>query len=307
MTHFELVPRGPFSLEVENSYFGGWASTGGDAGRIVLTFPVEGWRTSAAVTVAQAADGRVIADVYGAQGEDAEQAWKQAQAALSLDFDGSGYAEIGKRDPVLGKLQHEHHFLRPVCFHSPYEAASAFVIGHRISVAQQRALRNRLAREHGDAVTVGGETFHAFPRPQVLLDLDAFGQIAGEKMERLHGLAEAALAGRLDRDRLRSMPVEEALTELRGLRGVGDFTGKGTLLRGAGLVDAMPDDEVTRQAIQHFYGLGSPPSNDEMFERAEAWRPYRMWASVLLHAAFRRSGVSYSATQRGRSERRSRR
>ena len=26
----------------------------------------------------------------------------------------------------------------------------------------------------------------------------------------------------------------------------------------------------------------------EVFERAEVWRPYRMWASVLLHVWFRR-------------------
>jgi DNA-3-methyladenine glycosylase II len=309
VSHFELPPRGPFSLAVANTYFGGWAAMGGDSGRLVMAMPVESapgtWRTSAAVVLAQPEDGLVLADVFGAEGEDAAAAWRQTQASLSLDFDGSGYPAVGERDPVVGRLQHEYGFLRPVCFYSPYEAAAAFVIGHRISMAQQRALRQRLAVEHGDALRVeDGETFHAFPRPQVLLELNSFGAIAGEKMERLRGIAEAALAGQLDREHLRGMPVGEAQQNLRALRGVGEFIAAGVVLRGAGVADAIPRDEVTRKAVQYVYDLPSEPSYEEMLERAEPWRPYRMWVSVLLHAHFRRTAASVKPTGRGSRSRR---
>ncbi|MBV9169993.1 MAG: DNA-3-methyladenine glycosylase 2 family protein [Chloroflexi bacterium] len=304
--HFELQPRGPFSLSLETSFFGGWASMSGDSDRVVMAMPVESapgaWNSSAAVVMSQRDDGMIVGDVVG---EDASTAWRQAQAALSLDFDGTGYPAVGDRDPAVGTLQREYGMLRPVCFHSPYEAAAAFVIGHRISMAQQRALRQRLAAEHGDALTVGGQTLHAFPRPEVLLELDSFGAIAGEKMERLRGIAEAALAGRLDRERLRSMDVEEAQQDLRALRGVGEFIAAGIVLRGAGMMDAVPRDDVTRQAVQYVYDLPAEPSYDDMLKRAEAWRPYRMWVSVLLHAHFRRTAPSPRPTGRGsRSPRR---
>src|SRR5690349_13196421 len=103
-TRFGLVPRGPFNLQTAREYFGGWAAMAGQPDTIVMAFPVEGWRGSASVALRQLSDGALEAEV---DGEDAEQAWRQAQAALSLDYDGSGYPDIGKRDPVIGRLQAE--------------------------------------------------------------------------------------------------------------------------------------------------------------------------------------------------------
>ena len=42
----------------------------------------------------------------------------------------------------------------------------------------------------------------AFPRPQRLLELSEAKGLNAEKVRRLHGLAEAALDGRLDTERL---------------------------------------------------------------------------------------------------------
>ena len=40
----------------------------------------------------------------------------------------------------------------------------------------------------------------------------------------------------------------------------------------------MTDDEVTNFAVTERYGAGT-----SLAELAERWRPYRMWAVVLLH------------------------
>jgi DNA-3-methyladenine glycosylase II len=100
------------------------------------------------------------------------------------------------------------------------------------------------------------------------------------------------------------MPPEEAQHDLRSLRGVGEFIAAGIVLRGAGVIDAVPRDDVTRQALQFAYNLPAEPSDADMLERAEPWRPYRMWASVLLHAHFRRSGASMRPTGKGSRSRR---
>jgi DNA-3-methyladenine glycosylase II len=109
-------------------------------------------------------------------------------------------------------------------------------------------------------------------------------------VERLHGIAEAALAGRLDRERLRSMPVDDALAYLRTLRGVGAFIAQGILIRGASLSDAVSDDDVTVQAVQHAYSLPEAPDRATILRIADNWRPYRTWASVTLHMWLRREG-----------------
>lgn len=284
---FELTLHDPFSLATVNQYFGGWTSFGPDQSTLAMAFPVEGWRISAAVTLQQHEDGSILGTVSGA-GEDTRMAWQQALAILSLDSDAAGWHEVGQRDPVIGSLQHTYHYLRPVLFHSPYEAAAAFTIGHRISMQQGRALRQPMAQEIGEKLQVGETTLHAFPRPQVLRELSTFKGVNAEKIQRLHALAQAALDGLLDRTFLRSLPVEQSLETLRSLPGIGPFFSQGILLRGAGLLDAVPDDDVTKEAVQLAYKLSERPDQNGVLQIAEAWRPYRMWASVLLHVWLRR-------------------
>jgi DNA-3-methyladenine glycosylase II len=276
---FEMVPRGPFDLENQTSRFGGWPKLGDG---IVMPFPVEGWNGSAAVVMRQRANV-ITGAIHGASDADAERAWHQAMATVSLDVDGDGFVHIGRRDAVIGRLQAEYRNLRPVLFHSPYEAACAFVIGHRITILQTRRIRQRLAEEIGATIEVDGAAFTAFPDPRALLRLESFPGLAPVKIERLHHVARAALEGRLDRARLRSLPEEDALTQLRTLPGIGEFFAQGILMRGAGLVDAVTDDDITPRAIQLLYGLDERPDRAAVLRRAEAWRPYRMWAVVLLN------------------------
>jgi DNA-3-methyladenine glycosylase II len=246
-----------------------------------MPFPVEGWKGSAAVVMRQDAD-RIVGEVYGPKAV-AERAWQQALATVSLDIDGSGFVKVGRKDPVIGRLQSEFKNLRPVLFHSPYEAACAFLIGHRITIAQTRRIRQQMAETAGQTIAVEGTNFRAFPAPQQLLELDEFPGVSATKIERLHTASRAALDGLLDRDRLRSMPEQTALEELRGLPGIGEFFAQGILMRGAGLVDAVTDDDLTPRAIQLLYRLKERPTRAELHQRAEAWRPFRMWAVVLLN------------------------
>jgi DNA-3-methyladenine glycosylase II len=109
-----------------------------------------------------------------------------------------------------------------------------------------------------------------------------------EKIERLHGVAQATLDGLLDRTYLRSLPVEQALTELRTIRGIGDFFAQAILMRGAGLVDALVNDDGTKQAIQLLQQLPQTPDQASVERIAEAWRLYRMWTTVQLHARLHR-------------------
>jgi len=99
------------------------------------------------------------------------------------------------------------------------------------------------------------------------------------------------------------MPVDEARAELRTLRGIGEFFATAILMRGAGLVDAYPDDRMTRAGIGRFYGIDEPTDSD-VTRITEGWRPYRMWCSCwsTLGAAqpvIRRPVLSRSRTWAG--------
>ena len=297
-TDFTIEPQGPFSLAAAQDFAGGFPAGigGGSAGgsSLVLAFPVEGWQDSALVELSQAADdGPVSGRVAGTA--DPDTARRQAARSVSLDHDGRGWPEVGQRDPVVGSLQAAHRWLRPVSFYSAYEAATSFVIGQRIGRRQGARVKAWLGERYGDEVAIDGRTFRAFPRPARLLEARVIQGLPPEKVRRLHGLAEAAMDGRLDTERLRSLPKDEALAELGSLHGVGPFTAEGTLLRGCGVVDELPSDPMTAEAIGDFYGLPGPLDAATWHRITDGWRPYRMWATVLLRVGMERArpGQSY--------------
>jgi DNA-3-methyladenine glycosylase II len=282
-----VEPRGPYDLAHQRQFFGPWPSPSSDPSALVMAMPVEGFQASAAVVV-RAVGTAVELEVFGVGGAVAEAARRQALATLSLDVDGSAWPGVGARDAALGELQERYRWLRPVLFRSPYEAAAHFVISHRSSMRQSRAIRERMAQEHGALVDVGGERFAAFPDPRTLSGLSEIRGIGATKLERLHEVAEAALSGVLDRERLRAMPVPDALAEVRRIPGIGPFFATGIVYRGAGVVDDVPDDDVTRFAVQQLHGLDEPPDRARVLAIAEAWRPLRMWAVVLAQVWVRR-------------------
>jgi DNA-3-methyladenine glycosylase II len=291
VAEFEIRPRGPFSLAAAQGFAGGFAAGigGGEVGEtsIVMSFPVEGWQSSAAVELRQRPDGVVIGRTDASEAQVPAIAW-QAARCLSLDHDGTDWPAVGERDPVMGRAQRTYHYLRPVCFYSAYEAATSFVIGQRISRRQSARVKAGLSRLAGDEPTVDGRAYAAFPRPQRLLDLKEIPGLSAQKTTWLQGLARAALDGRLDSEIIRTQPRDESLAALQDLPGVGPFTAEGIRLRGCGVVDEIPEaEEISVRAAADLYDR---PALDRSgyADLADAWRPYRMWAVVLLRVAWER-------------------
>lgn len=286
---FTIEPKGPFDLLHQNRYFNGWPRLPAAPDTIVMAFPVEGWSGSAAMTLEQIGP-TVRGGVYSEPGVDPHQARDQGLAAVSLDQDGAGWPAVGHRDEVIGALQTKYRLMRPTMFHSPYEAAAAFVIGHRSSIAQTRIVRSRIADEFGARIPVGDEVVAAFPAPARLLEITDYPGLSSTKIERLHAVARAAQAGGLDREHLRSMGEFEALAELQTIAGIGPFFAQGILYRGAGRTDGLIADDMTTAAIRRAYGLSPDTPPADLVEIAEKWRPYRGWVTVLLHVAAREAG-----------------
>ena len=175
-----------------------------------------------------------------------------------------------------------------MCFYSAYEAATSFVIGQRISMRQGASIKKWLGEELGDRPTVDGYQFVAFPRPARLLEAKAVPGLNERKVGWLHGIARAAMDGRLNTDEIRARPRAEALAALRALPGVGEFTAEAVWLRGCGVVDELPSsEEASLNAARHMYRRPEM-TRSEFMALADAWRPFRMWATVLLRVGWSR-------------------
>ncbi len=140
-----------------------------------------------------------------------------------------------------------------------------------------------MSHELGHEVDVHGHRLWVFPEPQRLAELKSFRGLFGRKVEYLNGLGEAALAGRLDTDRLRALSETQALAELKKLAGIGDFGAQLIRLRALSALDELPASEKRLlEALRTAYGLAREPDIHTLEDLAEAWRPYRMWVCVCL-------------------------
>jgi DNA-3-methyladenine glycosylase II len=286
MTTFRITPKGPFSLEASIRFLEGFAPAAYDRSsperHLHLAFPLEGTWRAVGVCVRET-ERTVVGEIYGRG--DAAAVRNQVVRILSLDIDGSGFAQVGRRDSVVARLQRAYPGLRPVLFWSPYEAAVWTIISHRTRIVQAAQVKRRMAERLGEQVIVDGEELHAFPVPQTLESMRDFPGLFGRKVEWLHGVARAARDGRLDAERLRRRPREETLRELRQLPGIGEFSAELILVRGAGDPDHFPRNERRLQrAMADAYGFKEIPAIEALAEIAEAWRPYRSWVSVLFRS-----------------------
>jgi DNA-3-methyladenine glycosylase II len=288
---FTIVPVGEFSLAESALFgFGQRMRPAGVGDRVPqfdgvmrLAFCLDGYLGQVGVELRQD-EGGVHAVVHGSGGLDAIQ--RQVARVLSLDQDARGFAEVGQRDLVIGRLQRAAPGLRPPLFYSPYEAAVWSVLSARRPGWQMARVRTNLNEAHGAVFELAGERLASLPTPSQLLAVEGFPGIEPDRLSRMHGAARAALEGQLDVGRLQTIGPGEAMAEVQRIKGIGPFYAGLIVVRSIGFVDVLPANEPKAlELVRELYDLPALPSQVQFEAIAEAWRPWRTWATVLLRAA----------------------
>jgi DNA-3-methyladenine glycosylase II len=297
-----VKPRGEYSLEESANFIGAWhrapSEGGGTEGHLHLAFLTDGDWAPVGVCLRQDSAGHVVGTVYGVA--PAATVARQVERILSLDVDGRGWPEVGRRDPVVARLQRMFAGFRPVNWSNAYEAAAWCIISSRISMRQGQGVKERMSRELGQAVDVHGHVLWTFPGPEQLAHLAKFQGLFGRKIEYLNALGRAALAGEVDTEALRAMPREESLKSLQRLPGIGPFGSQLVRLRALSAVDELPTQEPRLMgAIRTEYGLAREPDLAKLEELGEQWSPYRMWVCVCLRRTLEGgAGMTHSRAAR---------
>jgi DNA-3-methyladenine glycosylase II len=274
--------RGRFDLAQSIGF--GFGSTVPGTGRVMrLAFVLDGYDAQAGVAVTQPEPDLVRFEVTGPVDPDA--ATGQAARILSLDEDATAYDVMVDRDPLLREAYAVRPGLRPPLFSSAYEALVWAVLSARRPAAQMRVVRERLAAAHGRVIDVAGDPVAALPTPTQLLAVRELEGLPDVKLRRMHAIAEAARDGALDTERLRMLDLEDATALLRTFDGIGPFYAELVTVRALGHTDVLPTVEPrlvaatgARLGRAHF-------TQADLAAVAEAWRPWRTWASVAIRAA----------------------
>jgi DNA-3-methyladenine glycosylase II len=299
MTGFTITPDGPFSLAAAAG-FGFGPHTGRPVYRdaiMKLAFTTDDFAHQADVSLNQRDDGAVTGEIES--DGDIDAITRQVARILSLDHSGSDWLKVGEQDAVLGRLQREFVGLRPVLFHSPYEAAAWSIISARRHRAQGTVVRNRLAATNGRVYGEGAEAMFAFPTPAQLLEVRELQGLDDTRIERLHAVAHAALSGDLDPARLLALGSEEGLAQLTRLKGIGPMYGTLILLRSTGATDFVTGEEPRLATyLGHLYDLGGAATDAQIVTIMDGWRPFRTWSAVLARVAGDSLGLPLPARPR---------
>ena len=193
---------------------------------------------------------------------------------------------LGKADPVLAGVIDAHPAFRPRAFMDELPPLDAFgtlifqVVGQQLSVASTRAILSRIEERFGGRLPSPAELLAAAPEV-----LRAAG-LSARKGATLRELAERFVDGRLSDAALEHMTDEEVEAALTEVSGIGPWSAHGFLLVALNRPDVfLTGDIALRRAIQRIYAFDHVPSEAELVEMSDRWRPYRSLAVSYLFAS----------------------
>jgi DNA-3-methyladenine glycosylase II len=197
--------------------------------------------------------------------------------------DSRALAHLRSADPVLARVIDAHagfdprSWLRDLPAMGSFGALIFMVTGQQLSVRSAARILGRIQDRFGGRL----------PSPAELLAADRGELLATglsrRKVATLRTVAGQFADGSLSDDELRRLPDEEILGRLTAISGIGPWTVHGMLIIALDRADVvLPGDLALRKAIRHSYGLDHLPSQQEVLDIAEPWRPYRSLATAYL-------------------------
>jgi DNA-3-methyladenine glycosylase II len=163
----------------------------------------------------------------------------------------------------------------------PFRSLGRAIVGQQIAGRAAEAIFGRLQELIGDRdpATAIASASDA--------ELRAVG-LSAAKAASLRDLAARSLDGRLELDRIHDLSDDNARAQLTSVRGIGPWTADLFLLAQLGRADVLPAGDLgIRRAVQLAYGLPEMPTEREVRQLGEAWRPYRSLATAYLYSSLR--------------------
>lgn len=222
---------------------------------------------------------------------------------FDLDTDPRPIDALLRTDPVLSPLVSAHPGLRVPGAWDGFELAVRAVLGQQITVVAATALARRLVEAHGEALPgpVGGLTLaegmslqeltHLFPSATHLEGATITG-MPRSRATTLSSLATTALDDRRLFGPYASL--QEAVTRLRSMSGVGEWTAQYIAMRALREPDAFPATDIA--LARALVPTGPRPTGTQVLERARHWQPWRAYATLHLWSALARGSTCADET-----------
>mgnify|MGYP003291586196 CR=1 FL=1 len=182
--------------------------------------------------------------------------------------------ELARREPAFAAVLERHG--RPEPRVSPPGATTLLrtIVGQQVSVAAARSMWAKLEAAFGSPPELA----------RLLVASDDEMRAAGmsrQKAGYIRSLAQLVLSGELDLDALPE-DNEEAIALLTRIKGIGRWSAEIYLLFAEGRRDVFPAGDLAVQVeLGRLMGFDEKPTEKQLREIGERWRPHRGAAAVL--------------------------
>ena len=181
---------------------------------------------------------------------------------------------LAAAEPAFAKTLETHGRPQPRLSEPGVETLLRTIVGQQVSVAAARSMWAKLSARYGEPVDL---TALMKASDEQLREAGLSRQKAGYA----RSLASLVLSGELD---LAHLPAddEEAIAHLTKIKGIGRWSAEIYLLFAEGRGDVWPAGDLAVQIeLGRMLGLEGKPTEKQLRELAEAWRPHRGAAAVL--------------------------
>jgi DNA-3-methyladenine glycosylase II len=156
-----------------------------------------------------------------------------------------------------------------------FDVILRIIVGQQLSVKAAASISERVNALMDNA-----------PTPEKLMSFDdetlRGAGLSKQKVGYVRSLGDAITSGSLDCDQLPYMADEDALKAITSIKGLGRWSAEMYLMFSLGRLDVWPvGDIAVRAGIGRIIGLAERPTEKELDEIGERWRPHRSSMALL--------------------------
>ena len=281
----QLPYRKPYGWSDLLDFFAGRATPGVELvtdGRYLRTV-----RTSSGHGIIDVRDvgGSLSLAVHGIGTDTLFTAVQKTRGLFDLDAPIDDITAVLQRDRALSTRLKSNPGVRVPGAWDGFELTIRAVLGQQVSVKAATTFAGRIAERYGEPINVAVDGMpdapnRLFPEPRELVRarLEGLG-IIRSRAQTIRNVARAVVNGELGFDAAQS--AEDFHADLTSIKGIGDWTAAYVAMRALKDPDAFPASDLG--LLRAFDGPDCERLRPrELNARAEAWRPWRAYAALLI-------------------------
>ncbi len=237
----------------------------------------------------------VLLTVHGAGTRALLPVIQRVRGIFDLDASPDDVGRVLSRDKHLKRMLRGQPGIRVPGAWDGFELTVRAILGQQVSVAAATTFAGRVAKRYGEKLSVAVPGLasdiapqRVFPKPEKLLRarLGDLG-IIRSRADTIRRVAKAVVSGEISFDAAQS--VDDFCKSLIAVKGIGEWTAQYVAMRALKDPDAFPHADLG--LLRAF----DAPDRErlkpaQLKARAEAWRPWRAYAALLIWSSDANSG-----------------